>query len=473
MSNSTNNPLGKDAESLDVSPQFQAYSGVEIVVDDETSYFAGNRTGRVLQVQNPWGNQTQANDLLATLTNAGIQYQPYKASKALLNPAAELGDSVTISGIYGGIYKIARDHNALMDADIEAPEDEELDHEYPYEPTQDRVYKRELAQNKAQITINQNAITAEVTRASAAEGNLSTRISQTANSITSEVTARQNADNNLSSKITQNANSITSEVNARKAADTTLTTRIKQAEDSISSEVTRATKAEGTLQSKITQNADSIAAKVSQRGGSNSSFGWSLLSNKFSLYAGSKEVFKCTSSGVEIQGKITATSGYIGNGANGFEIGAKYIRNGMLSRDDTEHDGVYIGTNGIGIGKGKFRVGSDGKVVATNLHINGGTITLGNNFKVDTSGNITANNATLTGTLKVGGSTITADNLRNGANYGHNYRAATVYGTNSYPQYFYCGTLNSRDHQIVMGSIVFTPKFSNTLGWYLGSGGEG
>ena len=444
MSNSTNNPLGYNAESLDVSPQFQAYSGVEIVVDDETSYFAGNRTGRVLQVQNPWGNQTQANDLLATLTNAGIQYQPYKASKALLNPAAELGDAVTINGIYGGIYKIARDHNALMDADIEAPEDEELDHEYPYEPEADRVFKREIAENKAQILINSNSITAEVTRATAAEGSLSSRITQTANSITSEVTARQNADNNLSSKITQNANSITSEVTARKNADTTLTTRIKQAEDSITSEVTRATKAEGTLQSKITQNADSIAAKVSQRGGSNSSFGWELLSNGFTLYSGSKAVFKCTSSGIEVNGKVTATSGYIGNGANGFTITSSAIYNGMTTRDDNTHNGVYIGTNGIGVGKGNFRVGSDG-----NVSIGWG------NFTVSTSGNVKANNMTLTGRLTIGGTAITAEALRSGAQsaynnsgtwstgagYGYNYNDATKNGTSNYPSYFTCGRL--------------------------------
>lgn len=53
-----------------------------------------------------------------------------------------------------------------------------------------------------------DAITAEVSRAQGAEGQLSSRISVTADQISTEVTNRQNADNQMSSRITQNANNI-------------------------------------------------------------------------------------------------------------------------------------------------------------------------------------------------------------------------------------------------------------------------
>ena len=339
MSNFVNVPVGKQVESMDVSPQFDAYSGVEIIVDDDTSFFAGNRTGRVLSIQNPWGTKQQAQNILASLTSTGFQYQPFTASKALLNPAAEIGDAVTVNGIYSGVYKLSRRFGPLTDADIEAPQDEEVDHEYPFEPKQDRVFKREIAQASAQITLTQSQITAEVSRATQAEGSLSSRITQTANEI--------------------------------------------------SSEITRAKSAEGTLSSRITQNATSINAKVSQTGGNNSSFGWSLLSNKFSLFAGNKEVFKCTASGVEIQGKITSTSGQIG----GFTIGSSALYNGMSSLTSSAN-GVYVGTNGISVGGGKFKVTSSGAVSAANM--------------------------TLTGTLNVGGTNITANALRSGAQSAYN-----------------------------------------------------
>lgn len=296
---------------MDISPQFNAYSGVEIIVDEDTAFLAGNRTGRVLSIQNPWGTMQQAQNILASLTATGFQYQPFTASKALLNPAAEIGDGVTVSGIYSGVYKMSRRFGPLTDADIEAPQDEEVDHEYPFEPKQDRIYQREIAEATAQIRLTSNAITAEVTRATTAEGQLS---------------------------------------------------------------------------SKITQNAQSINAKVSQTGGNNSSFGWSLLSNKFSLYAGNKEVFKCTSSGVEIQGKITATSGQIG----GFTIGSSSIYKGTSSISSGTA-GVYVGTNGIRI------VGSSGS------------------FTANASGSVT-----MTGTLNIGGTNITAAALRSGAQSAYN-----------------------------------------------------
>lgn len=356
-------PVGKAVRSLDVSPQFDGYSGVEIVVSEDTAYFAGTRTGRVLEIQNVWGSQAQAQAILTAIR--GFQYQPYRAAEAILDPAAELGDGVTVSGIYSGIYLLSKKYGPLMLSSVEAPQDKELDHEYPFEPKQDRIYRRELAQQQAQIRITQQDIAAEVSRASAAEGTLNTKVTQTA--------------------------------------------------DAIRSEVTRATRAEGTLQSSIQQNATSIAAKVSKSGGSSASFGWVLTDNAWTLTSGNTTVFKATSAGIEVRGKITATSGFIGNGANGFTITARALYNGMSSLGDTSNNGIYIGTDGIALGKGAFKVTSSGAVTAKKLDITGGTISIGDNFRVDSLGNVTANNMRLSGTLNVGGENITAAALRQGA----------------------------------------------------------
>lgn len=50
---------------------------------------------------------------------------------------------------------------------------------------------------------------------------------------------------------------------------------------------------------------------------------------------------------VNVIGKIMATSGYIGDDTNGWQIGAKSIYNGLTSMTDTQHDGTYVGVDGI------------------------------------------------------------------------------------------------------------------------------
>ena len=359
MSDTSKVAVGKEVSTLDISPEFTAYSGVEIIVDDDTSIFVGNRTGRILTIENPWGTQAQATAILTALQAEGFQYQPYSATGAILNPAAEIGDGITISDTYSGIYKMGRNYTPLMAADLEAPQDEELDHEYPYKPKQDRIFSRQISEAKAEIAITQGQISSEVIRAT-------------------------NAENSLQSNITQTANSITASV-------------------------------------------------LAKSGGSSSSFGWTLTNSSWTLTASGKTVFKATSSGVEVNGKITATSGSIG----GFTIGSTKLYNGMTSLSDTTNNGVYIGTDGIALGKGKF--------------------------KVTSSGSISAANMTLTGTLSVGGANITAAALRQGAeraNSGYSSWNSAATSTSS-GGYCYKGATNGNTaldkiNNLVAGNITAT-----------------
>ena len=50
---------------------------------------------------------------------------------------------------------------------------------------------------------------------------------------------------------------------------------------------------------------------------------------------------------VDVIGKIKATSGYIGNGSNGWQIGNKSIYNGVTGMTDSNHAGMYVGVDGI------------------------------------------------------------------------------------------------------------------------------
>lgn len=279
--------LQKRAKNIKGTPSYKPYSKVRIIVGEDENgnqlvYEAGNDSARVLEITNPYGTQALANSILQRLS--GYQYTPFTADGALINPAAELGDGVSVGDVYSFVASAETTLSPIMSATISAVEDGELNHEYPYETRESKEIARkfngisttfnvklgEISTTiedmdrgySSRITQLSNSITTEVTERKNADSQMSSRITQNANSITSEVTARTNADNNLSSRITQNANSITSEVTARTNADNNLSSRITQNANSITSEVTRATTAEDNLSSRITQTANSIQAQV-------------------------------------------------------------------------------------------------------------------------------------------------------------------------------------------------------------------
>lgn len=114
------------------------------------------------------------------------------------------------------------------------------------------------------------------------------------------------------------------------------------------------------LESKITQTASSISAKVSKTGGSSSSFGWDLTDSDWTLKANGRTVLKASASGVEITGKITATSGEIG----GFTIENGYLCTKGQTWEGDEYYGIYIGPSGIQLGK-SFKVSREGALEAS------------------------------------------------------------------------------------------------------------
>ena len=403
--------LGQRVSSVDVSPQFQPYSKVIIHINDDEAVEVGNNTGRVLEIDNPLGSREMAQNILNRLS--GYQYQPYQADGALLDPAAEIGDAVGTATSYGGLYTRSRKFGRLMKADISAPHDEEINHEFKYESPQERKFTRVTGEIRASLILTNNMIQ-------------------------SEVVARQNADNEISSRITQTADSITAEVQRATAAEGTLSSRITQNANGITAEVSRATQAEGTLRSSLSVQASEIAAKVDSSGGGGS-FSWVMNSNSHTWKANNAEVMRVSASGLWVKGQIEATSGKIG----GFDIGSNALSyNGLTWGDTSRNYGAYIGQSGIQLGK---------------------------NFSVDNSGNLKASNITLSGTLNIGGQAITADALRQGAqqsynnygswngttstvnsngsywsggaSYGYGYGNAISQSSGSYPQFFRAGII--------------------------------
>lgn len=141
--------IGTKAGGLETSPQFEPISKIILLVDSENYYEAGNDTGRTLEITCPYGTQAMANNLLSSL--GGYAYQPATATDALIDPAAELGDAVTVGGIYTVLAQMDTTFDSLMTADIGAPGQEEIESEYPYVSQQQSETNRQLAQTRSEI----------------------------------------------------------------------------------------------------------------------------------------------------------------------------------------------------------------------------------------------------------------------------------------------------------------------------------
>ena len=278
--------IGRSASGYTTTPELPKYTKVRINVDDDSCYEAGSGDN-VLELDCPWGSQQMANDILESIGE--FVYRPYDTDWAKLDPSAELGDGVTINGLFSGIYVNETNFSTLMAARISAPQENAVDHEYPYKSPTDRKTTRQFAETRASLRVN-------------------------AASIQAEVTAR--------------------------------------------------TKGESEMRAALELHAQEIAARVTQTGGNSASFGWSLTADGFVLESSGQEVFKATKDGVDITGKITATSGFIGGKNKGFTITENAIYNALSSLYGTVN-GVYIGTDGIALGGGKFRVNSNGQLYAT------------------------------------------------------------------------------------------------------------
>lgn len=102
--------------------------------------------------------------------------------------------------------------------------------------------------------------------------------------------------------------------------------------------------------------------------------------------------------GADITGTLNATTGTFGNATNKITVGTgtsghSAIRYGMTTLADTSHNGFYVGTDGIALGKGAFKVTAAGELTATSA---------------DITGTIKASSGYISGDVKIGGSSGTA-----------------------------------------------------------------
>lgn len=140
--------VGGDITSFSDNGKYKPISRVTLLVDDENSLTAGDDTGMEVIASCPHATQPMVNALLQTMK--GYQYQAYKAGAANIDPAAELGDGVTVGGIYSPLSKLSDDGRGY--AGISSPGEAEMEDEYPAEGYITQEFNRKIAETRTTIT---------------------------------------------------------------------------------------------------------------------------------------------------------------------------------------------------------------------------------------------------------------------------------------------------------------------------------
>ena len=121
---------------------------------------SGSDTGRTLTALQPDGTNAMAAAILAKVS--GYKHIGYEGRKALLDPAAELGDAVTVDGFYVPLIALDMTFDPLLAPDISAPDADEIDDEYPYKSPTQRQIERNMAKTRSLITKTSEAIMLKV-----------------------------------------------------------------------------------------------------------------------------------------------------------------------------------------------------------------------------------------------------------------------------------------------------------------------
>ena len=183
--------LGLAAKTYHISEPYQAFSKVELDLSEELYVEAGDDTGRTLEVALPVVSTEDGETIAAAILDAlyGFVYTPLTADGAILDPAYEIGDAVTVGdatvGTTTGILATqTMKLDSLCASDVTSPGDEELDHEYPYQSTSKRNIERKINKINATLYVGPDSI---IGRVEDLEDNYS-EISQSLSSISLSVT---------------------------------------------------------------------------------------------------------------------------------------------------------------------------------------------------------------------------------------------------------------------------------------------
>ena len=142
--------VGNQVADVAHIPAFPPISQIVLKVSDGAAFVSKSDTeGMTLEASCAYATQKTADNLLTQLK--GYAYQPVQAEDALIDPAAELGDGLTLNGVYTVLAQKDTLWDMLAAADIGAPGSAELENEYIFTPAPEEEYRYELAKTLSLI----------------------------------------------------------------------------------------------------------------------------------------------------------------------------------------------------------------------------------------------------------------------------------------------------------------------------------
>lgn len=179
--------IGDEVAQFDVSPT-ETIKRVQLWSNSTTAYrspsgltdSAWNALGGIiLSADMPiMASQELADELYTAYANK--TYIPYTATKAYFDPDTPLGVSLTIKNDTVVLADRTLSIDVLAPTDTQADPTQAVVSYYPYISPVERKMKDDIEGNRASITVNEDAITAEAIRAQGAEEELSATLTQTA-----------------------------------------------------------------------------------------------------------------------------------------------------------------------------------------------------------------------------------------------------------------------------------------------------
>ncbi len=192
--------LGRRLAEFSPGIASQPISKVELLDENgDVVGVSGSDTGRTLTALQPDGTNAMAAAILAKVS--GYKHIGYEGRKALLDPAVELGDAVTVDGHYVPIVALDMTFDPLLAPDISAPDADEIDDEYPYKSPTQRQIERNMAKTRSLITKTSDAInlridgvTGDVSSLQVSLGNVQSEVSGKIDGSTAQSLINQSID---------------------------------------------------------------------------------------------------------------------------------------------------------------------------------------------------------------------------------------------------------------------------------------
>lgn len=164
--------LGMDVQTFENSPALDEITGVNLETEAGNVAAAGTTTGYVLNASCEFASSVGAAELCLSKVQ-GYVYKPFSAGRALLDPAAEVGDLVIINGRSYQMMAIDWNINTWPTADIGAAYEQEVDHEYTILSPEAKTYRKsQMALEATEQRMAQRMSTIEQT-----ESKISLRVS--------------------------------------------------------------------------------------------------------------------------------------------------------------------------------------------------------------------------------------------------------------------------------------------------------